>query len=391
MFYVGIDIAKFKHDFCIFDGDTGELIVPPTTISNDKEGFLMLLDVLNHLDCSQKIKIGLEATGHYGSNLKTFLSKSGYEFIELNPLQVSRFHSQTSLRRTKTDKIDCQVIARYLMTIVTKAYQPQVYHLEALKSLTRLRESLVKQRSQVLVRLTNVMDIVFPEFKEFFSEGFESKTAIFILRKYKTPSKIAKWTDEDIRLIHSKSRSMPISKFMEMKQIATNSIGNSPKYLIDELPIILNVYESLDEEVSKLEKRIISIMEEIDSPTVSIPGIGLISAAAIIGEFGDLSRFPSAEQCIAYAGVDVGVSQSGTKCHRGKMVKRGSSHLRYALMNVTKGVSIHCPTFKAYWVKKKVRGHKSLRVADSHVAKKLVRVIYYLETHQEKYDESRCK
>ena len=391
MFYVGIDIAKFKHDFCIFNGDTGELIVPPTTISNDKEGFQILLETLNRLNCSQKIKIGLEATGHYGSNLKTFLSKSGYKFIELNPLQVSRFHSQVSLRRSKTDKIDCQVIASYLMATATKTYQPQVYHLEALKSLTRLRESLVKQRSQALVRLTNILDITFPEFKKCFVAKLRSETALFILRKYKTPTRIAKWTNEDVRLVHNKSRKLSTSKLLDLKQSAIDTIGNSPKYLIDELPIILNVYESLDGEVSNLEKRIISIMEEIDSPTASIPGIGLVSAATIIGEFGDFSRFPSAEQCIAYAGLDVGISQSGTKCFKGKMVKRGSSHLRYALINVAQTVSIHCPTFKAYWVRKKVERNKFLRVADSHVAKKLVRVIYYLETHNVKYDESRCK
>ena len=164
MFYVGIDIAKFKHDFCIFDDDTGELIVPPMTISNDKEGFQMLLNALSHLDRSQKIKIGLEATGHYGTLIKAFLTNNGYKFTELNPLQVSRFHSQVSLRRTKTDKIDCQVIASYLMAIATKTYQPQVYHLEALKSLTRLRETLVNQRSRCLVKLTNVLHIAFSEF-----------------------------------------------------------------------------------------------------------------------------------------------------------------------------------------------------------------------------------
>ena len=67
MFYMGIDIAKFKHDFCIIDDDTGEVIVPPKTITNDKEGFQEMLEILTNLHCSQNIKIGLEATGHYGT------------------------------------------------------------------------------------------------------------------------------------------------------------------------------------------------------------------------------------------------------------------------------------------------------------------------------------
>ena len=391
MFYMGIDIAKFKHDFCIIDGDTGVIIVPPRTIINDKEGFQEMLEILNNLHCSQNIKIGLEATGHYGTLIKAFLISKGYKFCELNPLQVSRFHSQTSLRRTKTDKIDCQVIARYLMAIAANTYQPQVYHLQALKSLTRLRENLVNQRSRCLVKLTNVLDITFPEFKKFFTAKLRSKTALFILRKYKTPSRIAKWTSQDIKAIHNLSKCISTSKLLEIKKSAIVSIGIAPKYLLDELPSILNIYETVNEEVSKLEERIKSIIYEMNPPSLSIPGMGPISLAIILAEFGDFFRFPSAEQCIAYAGVDVGISQSGTKCYRGKMVKRGSSHLRYALMNVVRTVCIHTPAFKEYWVKKKVTGHKFLRVADSHAAKKLVRVIYYLETHNTKYDPSRCK
>ena len=82
MFYMGIDIAKFKHDFCIINGDTGEVIVPPRTITNDKEGFQQMLEILTSLHCSQIIKIGLEATGHYGSNLKIFLEENNLSFPE---------------------------------------------------------------------------------------------------------------------------------------------------------------------------------------------------------------------------------------------------------------------------------------------------------------------
>lgn len=115
MFYVGIDVAKYKHDFAIIN-EQGLVIVPPKTIQNSEEGFNELLSSLSSLDRSQEIKIGLEATGHYGSNLKTFLSKHGFNFVELNPLKVSRFHQQISLRRTKTDKIDCLVIAQFIST-----------------------------------------------------------------------------------------------------------------------------------------------------------------------------------------------------------------------------------------------------------------------------------
>ena len=139
MFYVGIDVAKYKYDFAIID-DNGLVIVPPKTIQNSLEGFSQLLASISSLDRSQGIKIGFEATGHYHSNLKTFLSKHGYDFVIINPLQVSRFHSQLSLRRTKTDKVDCLVIAQFISTKneMLKSYHQPLYHLEALKSLSRL-------------------------------------------------------------------------------------------------------------------------------------------------------------------------------------------------------------------------------------------------------------
>ena len=192
-------------------------------------------------------------------------------------------------------------------------------------------------------------------------------------------------------LIHNISHKVSLSKIQSIKDVASNTVGNSSKYLIDELLSLISTYESLNKEVESIESKIIDIMKQIDSPTASIPGIGLISAATIISEFGDFTRFDSSIQCIAYAGLDVGISQSGTKSFRGKMVKHGSSHLRYALLNVVRTVCVHNDTLKQYWIKKKVTDHKFLRVADSHTAKKLIRIIYYLETHQIKFDSSLCK
>ena len=66
------------------------------------------------------------------------------------------------------------------MTVEYKPYPPSFYHLDKLKSLTRFRDSLVRQRSRQLVELTNVLDKVFPEFKPFFKGRF-SVTAVSLL------------------------------------------------------------------------------------------------------------------------------------------------------------------------------------------------------------------
>ena len=148
MYFIGIDLSKYKHD-CFIMNEHGQVIRDSFSFDNSQEGFKYLLDVLKSLDRSQEIKIGHEATGHYGINLKLFLNDNGYSFMEFNPLLVKRFASSHSLRRTKTDKCDASLIASVLSdsTIEYKPYRFSSYHIQELKSLTRERESMIKQRS----------------------------------------------------------------------------------------------------------------------------------------------------------------------------------------------------------------------------------------------------
>ncbi|MBQ3564320.1 MAG: IS110 family transposase [Clostridia bacterium] len=169
MYYIGIDISKFKHDCAVID-DAGDVVTPSWSFANDHEGFLQLKALLDSLGL--ETRIGLESTGHYGTNLKLFLEACGRTFMEFNPLLINRFVKSKSLRKTKTDSIDCEMIARYLMTVEYKPYPPSFYHTEKLKSLTRFRDNLVRQRSRQLVELTNILDKVFPEFKPFLRVSF---------------------------------------------------------------------------------------------------------------------------------------------------------------------------------------------------------------------------
>ena len=181
MIYIGIDISKYKHD-CFICKDTGEVIIENLSFENTKKGFQQFLDLLKPYD-NDNVHIGLEATGHYGLNLKLFLEKNNYTFMEFNPLLVKEFKKSLTLRRTKTDKVDAIIICQKLMSVPYKPNSKLFYHKYSIKSLSRLRETLVKQRSKYMVQLTNILDIVFPEFKPFFNNRF-STTSLYLLTKY---------------------------------------------------------------------------------------------------------------------------------------------------------------------------------------------------------------
>lgn len=345
MYYVGIDIAKYKHD-CYICTSEGVTVLDSFSFDNSNTGFKELQYALDHLDHSHKIKIGLEATGIYGKNLKLFLSS--------------------------------------IVTGASKTYLYSSYHIEALKQLSRARNKLIRSRSDQYVIITNVLDVEFPEFKTFFHNKL-SDTALFLLNKYKTVDRMKHFTHQDCVLLHNKSHRIPTSSFEELRDLAKHTIGHHFNYNDLILSSALQLINTLKRQIESIEKEILAIMEELHSPIDTIPGISTFCAAAILGEFGDFSKFSNPKQLCAFCGVEPAIYQSGKSYHNGKMVKRGSSQLRYVLFNAVPYLVIHNITFREFFYKKLHEG-KKYRVAQSHVVKKLLRVIYHLELTGESFD-----
>lgn len=386
MYLVGIDISKYKHD-CFIATETGRVIQKSFSFHNSKEGFDQLLKLLQSLDASQIMRIGLEATGHYGFNLKMFLEKNDFSFMEFNPILTHKFSQAQSLRKTKTDPLDAKSIAGLLLSVEYKTYPPQSYHMFFLKSLSRLRSSLVKQRSKHLVQLTNILDYLFPEFKQFFHHKL-GETALYLLEKFGSPSKISKMNSTHFDALRSISRGhFSYAKFIQLKSLALNTVGFSDSILLLELSSILHLFKAANTQIYKLELQIHALISNIASPILSIPGIGPLSAASILSEFGYIPRFDSPAQMLSFAGMDPAIYQSGTESKRGRMVKRGSGYLRATLFRVAEYSLIWNPVFYDYYKKKRSEG-KSHLVALSHLARKLIRLIFTLETKQIRFDQA---
>ncbi len=386
IYYVGIDISKYKHDFCIIS-NTGEVIVENSSFENNKKGFQSLLEQLKPYDKSQ-VHIAFEATGHYSMNLELFLIDKEFSFMKINPLIIKQFLKTRSLRRTKTDKTDALNIAEYLMSVPYKPNSLLLYHIYSLKSLCRTREQLIKERSKFAVLLTNELDKSFPELKPFFN-NIISSTLLFILDKYKNPSHIALMKDYDSIRCISRGK-FTYAKFAKLKELAKNTVG----YHDDNTDLLISTYVSLynyfNDKIVPIDKQISTIIKELNPSILSIPGIGEISAASIISEYGDISCFSSPAKMLAFAGLEPSINQSGTLESNGKMVKHGSGHLRYVLMNTSLTLLKFNPIFYDFYLKKRSEG-KPHRVALSHVCKKLVRLIYTLETKHVDFDPSLLK
>ena len=377
MYFIGIDISKYKHDCCIISA-ADQKVVSKVTIKNNKAGFNELLTIIHSLANSADIRIGFESTAHYALNLELFLENSLLTFMEVNPVLISEYKKSKTLRRTKTDSVDCESIARWLMTVEYKPHSKGFYHAYSLKSLTRLRDKLIRQRSFYLIKITNVLDHTFPEFKPFFNERL-SKTALYLLENYGSAEKMARMNSASYEKLRSVSRGkFSPQQFLRLKELAANTVGVNNSIFDVELNSLLSLYKSLVKEINTIEKEINKLIEEVHPHYMSVPGIGPLSAAVIYSEYGDISNFTNPGQMLAFAGIEPGINESGTESHGGKMVKRGSSQLRYTLINCCLPLIRFDMTFATYYAKKRGEG-KPHRVAITHVAKKLIRVIYALE------------
>ena len=387
MIYVGIDVAKDKHD-CFITNSEGEVLFDVFTIPNNADGFQNLYQKISSLSNDlSNIKVGLEATGHYNYNLLGFLIDKGLPTFVINPLHTNLFRKSLSLRQTKTDKVDAHTIAFMMMSGVNlQSYSDTSYHNEELKSLTRYRFDKVKERAKLKTSVSRLVNILFPELEKLVPT-LHIASVYALLAELPSAKKIASCHLTHLtKLLQDASKGhYGREKALEIRAVARQSIGSNMPAKSLELKHTIKLIQELSSEISEIENSIKSIMDSIHSPILSIPGINYRMGAMIIAEIGDFNRFSSPDKILAYAGLSPSTYQSGQlDSSYSHMEKRGSRYLRYALFNATKFVCIWDNRFAVYLAKKRAEG-KHYNVAISHAAKKLVRVIYQLEKSGQLY------
>lgn len=376
MIYVGIDIAKLNHFASAINSD-GVVLIEPFEFLNDSDGFYMLLSKLNPFE-KDSIIVGLESTAHYGNNLVSFLVSKGFHVCVINPIQTASLR-KNNIRKTKTDKVDTLVIAK-AVALMDHPRFVTLYDiaLMQLKNLGRFRMKLVKQRSRTKIQLTACLDQVFPELQYFFKSGIHQKTVYAILKEAPSASQIA-----SMHLTHLKNLLVSNSQgrfkkemALELRVLAQKSVGTVDRSLSIQITQSIAQIQLLDRQIDVVESEIRDIVISLDSVIMTIPGIGPINGGMILGEVGDINRFSKPRKLLAFAGLDPSVYQSGNFiAKKTKMSKRGSSALRYALMNAAHNVVKYNQTFKEYYDSKRSegRGHYN---ALGHCAGKLVRIIF---------------
>ena len=377
MVYIGIDIAKFKHFASVVSLD-GKVIVKPFPFENSRQGFMKLLEEIeNFHDCL----IGLESTGHYAENLIFFLYQRGYQIGVINPIQTDALRD-SNIRKTKTDKIDTTLIVQCLMLNKYSLVTSLDINIIKLRRLSRFRLETIQQQTRIKTQLIGCLDIVFPELPSFFKGNLHLKVSYALLEKYPSAKSIAHCRIDGLtNLLYSNSKGhYNYDKALQLKTLAKESIALDNPAIELQIQCLIKLLRLYQEQIKDIDLSIMTLMELINSPILTIPGVGYTLGAMIISEIGNIKEFSNPSKLLAFAGLDPVVKQSGNfQSDSMKISKRGSTYLRYAIYRVAFIIIYNNETFHNYYIAKRSQG-KSHRVALGHVCNKLARIIFKILT-----------
>ena len=377
MVYIGIDIAKYKHFASVVSSD-GEVIVKPFPFENSREGFMKLVEEIEKF---QDTIIGLESTGHYAENLIYFLYERGYKIGLINPIQTDSLRD-SNIRKTKTDKIDTKLIVECLMLRKYSLISHQDIDIIKLKRLSRFRMEMVQQQTRIKTQLTGCLDIVFPELPSFFKGNLHLKTSYALLEKYSSAKSIRSTRIDGLtNLLYNNSKGKyTYDDALRLKELAKSSIGLDNPAIELQIKCLITQLKLYQKQIKDIDLSIMTLMEILNSPILTIPGVGYTLGSMIISEIGDIKRFSNPSKLLAFAGLDPVTKQSGNfQADHMKISKRGSTYLRYAIYRVAFLIIYNNETFRNYYLDKRAQG-KGHRVALGHVCNKLVRVIFKILT-----------
>ena len=377
MYIVGIDIGKNHHEASIVSPE-GKQIGRSLRFTTTHKGADSLMSFIFKNIGNSPCVFGMEATGHYWYPIYSFIKAKGYTIYVINPIQSDSLRKMY-IRQTKNDSIDSFLIAEVIRFGQFGTTSMADENILAMRQLCRYRDSVISSRTEIKLRIGTIMEQIFPEYEKQFSSLWVS-TSMGILEKYLTPDNIENAPiDELFEIIKDKSHNrLTRAKAISIKEAAADTFGIkiAQDAFSFQLKQLIDRMNFLDKQIEALDCQILEYYEKFDCYLHTIPGIGMIAAATILAEIGDINRFKSSSALVAFAGIDPTVRQSGefSSTHN-HMSKRGSPYLRHAIFLAATTCSFHNSPLNAYYKKKREQGKHHL-TATGAVARKLTTVIY---------------
>ena len=392
---IGVDIAKNAH-WARFTDYRGIPLGKALKVLNNKEGFENILTRIKGV-CKQndlhKVILGLEPTGHYWKPLAHYLTSHGIKVVLINPYHTKRAKELDDNSPTKNDKKDALTIARLLRDgRFSQLYLPQDIFGE-LRVLSNTRISIMRRHNAIKNTIRAVLDEYFPELVTVFKYPLKGKACRQILKSCPFPSLILELGRDKVltQIKKAVKKTIGQKRVEKLLRTARNSVGVT--YGIQSANLKLTL---LIEELELMEKQLTHLataMEQALTLTgfkeiiLSIPGVGIITAASFLGNTGDPLRFAHPRQISKLAGYNLIEDSSGENKSKTTISKRGRKQLRNVLYQMARTLVAVNAEMKVLYHYLKTRPHNPLKKKQALVviSKKMITIIHSLVKKQTTY------
>jgi transposase len=392
---VGVDVAKKTHFARSVDFRKRE-VGSVAKFGNDREGFELILSEIrkrSNENGFDNVVVGLEPTGHYWKALAGFLTDSGLVVVLVSPAHTKKAKELDDNSQTKTDPKDAITIARLVTDgRYSAAYLPEGPYAD-LRGVSAEWESLTRMRTSVANELHAMLDEFFPEFESVFKKAFAGEASKALLRVCPTPSMVLGMGAERIRCHLSKTmKRAPVKKIARLLEAAERSIGctRGAGAAAERITGLMGRLDLADAQLAACRERMGAALEQtgVSAILLGMDGLGVVGAAGILAETGDLRRFESPRQLHRLAGYNLVESSSGSHKGRTRISKRGRSGLRKKLYQLSVGMLRNNQQMRRLYDHMRTRGENPLKGKQALVVvgKKILDVMFALVRKNEAYD-----
>lgn len=401
---VPIEVSKTVQDAKILNY-YGDIIQPAFSFMVNRTGMGVLVSKIEtaKLTCqAEKVFVAIEATGHYYEDIVRILTDKGYSVHIINPASTHQERKQ-HLNYSKTDGIDLNLIAEALVGNKATNSKLSQGDYRKLQQLTRARRSEINKRSRSKMEIRALHDQVWREYQGFsiFENGkvktkrifsdFWGKACLYLLTHFPHSSQVLQLGELGLRKLSKehnlKLRGTTIEKLL---YAATESVSKPIEQLSSELFILkrkLRDYYWHTQNIQIYEKEIERIFVNTNGLLLlTIPGIGLVTAAEIYCEMGNLANYTSASQIIKKAGTNPVITQSGPGSgYFGRISKQGNGNLRRAVYAAGKSLCIHNDALRPFCQRLKEKGKKTGSVYIA-MGNKLLKIAFAMLKSQKPFE-----
>ena len=394
---IGIDIAKDIHAAQATDYRGRILSRRHLSFTNTREGFEKLLRWMNEVRAAHNktsLLVGLEPTGHYWFNLADWLMAQGVEVVLVNPVTTHRNKENRDNSPSKNDPKDALVIADVVSRGYYTDYVPQEPVFDSVKAVMSEREYWSGQAVSLGNRIVRWIDLYFPEFRRVFPE-WNGVRALATLKAFALPVDLCGrsadevmegWRCQGMRRVAGVSGK---AKAVQLLEAAANSVGkmDAADAARQEIVRLVQFYEETERVLEAMQQELERLLEQVPfiQQLRSIPGLGIITIAALVGCAGDLRHHAHGRQLLRRAGLNLAERTSGKHKGQIKLSKRGDSRLRKYLYMGTLGLVRQNPDFKyghAYNQRKGMSKMRSIFKLIGKLARIVIGMIQRGETYR---------